>query len=1239
MRSLTKTGIRILSAKYRSILIKCAIINASVFIGVFGASPSFADDVYVSSWMGLKGAIAGDANPINVYEDITRGASDEDITISRTLSIIGTETGKYLSGADTYKGLAIASDTNLTLENITMQNFKNSDFGGAIYNEGTISITGDFTSNSTTGAGGAIANYFGGTIYNIEGDFSENSATEYDGGAIANMYGTIHNIEGDFTSNSADGAGGAIYNTGTIEGITGNFEQNSANLYGGAIYNSGTIGTATGGIEGKFENNTAAQKGGAIYNEGMITSITGVDDGTGHIVAFNGNKVTSDSANTMMGGAIYNATNGSILNIEGNFISNEANSTASSNPSASGGAIYNEGTISNIKGDFILNTATTNGGAVNNNGSSSKITNIIGNFSHNFANGGGAIYNFNGGEISNIAGDFESNSATTNGGAINNFNASSKIGNIAGNFKGNHADTNSGAIYNGGIIENIIGDFENNSATNMGGAIVNSKTINKVTGDFTKNSAKNGGAVYNANLTINFVAENSKNITFSGNYVTDESGNGGAIFNATTGTVGLYASEGCSITFTGNAPTVIPEGVTAYNVDSIHNINILNINGDGTITPYTGTVNLYNVTDAATAKGTTNIYGGTVNAAKDITQNNINVLSGATLSSTTNGASIVATTFVNAGTVNMSGDSSKLLAENLTNNGIIDAISVVTEDSLTNNNTLNATGIEVAGLLTNNETIDAVNLLATQITNNGNITATDIMLGSATNNSGASLTVNGKVNSMRFPADLTNKGEVTFNGDEEKRLELTNSGTANFNGKLDGANSRIMLTQNAGVMNFSTDAIDSTTNLPVYEFVMNGGSVNIADGSINTLHINQLPLSGNTNFAIDADLAGDKMDQLNVTSVSGGGNIVVSDIKLLSDANDDYVELSLFADDSTKGLLADKVSGNLNGLKYSPIYKYDALYDQTTGKIGFTRTEQLNPYIYTPSVVANTTAAMTTQIATLAMDKMDDIVHAQGRSGGDTTKSSNAWVKVMGLNDNVEFNNFENIDSKALTVAAGYNTNKITCGDCGIIFGAYAGYIGGKQHYTANDIDQNGGYVGLSSALTLGNAFLTATVNGGLLKNKANNMYGSDRFNTLWLGTGLKAGYNYALTDSVVLQPNVYGGYTLVNTKDYTSVSGVKIATNNLNFFEIDPGLKLSAVIADGWTGSVQGKYAIVMDNGADITANDIALQNISTKNYIEYGIGIDKSVTDAFYLGAKVNRHDGGRTGWNGSIEFRYKF
>ena len=139
-------------------------------------------------------------------------------------------------------------------------------------------------------------------------------------------------------------------------------------------------------------------------------------------------------------------------------------------------------------------------------------------------------------------------------------------------------------------------------------------------------------------------------------------------------------------------------------------------------------------------------------------------------------------------------------------------------------------------------------------------------------------------------------------------MDLTNSGTVNFNGGLSETGSIIQLTQNDGVMNFSTNAIESTTNLPINIFSMNGGSVNIADGNVNTLHIKKLNLTGNTNFAMDADLAGDKMDQLNVIIVSGSGNIVVSDIKLLSDANDDYVELSLFADDSTKGLLEEEAS-------------------------------------------------------------------------------------------------------------------------------------------------------------------------------------------------------------------------------------------------------------------------------------------------------------------------------------------
>lgn len=969
--------------------------------------------------------------------------------------------------------------------------------------------------------------------------------------------------------------GGTIQNKGNITGITGNFSENSASL-GGAILNNGGssfVGTI-GNIVGNFSKNSATNSGGAIYNNnGMISSITG---------KFSENSATTD------GGAIYNT--GTISTITGvDDGTDEHNIIAFNNNSSdkNGGAIYNNTnstTLMDITGDFIENSAIQDGGAIYN--ERGTIGCITGNFKSNSSNGdGSAIYNKS--TINSIAGNFTLNSA--DGGAI--FNDGGIIGNIAGDFTSNSSTSSyGGAIYAvGGEIGNITGDFSNNSATTGGGAIyiTYAGTIGGIVGDFTSNSANDGGgAIRNHNSTIGNITGN-----FISNYA-NGNGNGGAIYNTrynNGGIITIHAQNNKDISFNGNyVKSNTGKGGAIYNgyYESDATINLI-ADAGRSITFVGGsddTVNNKYDIDGIYNESVLNINGDGTNPA---TMGTVN------LYKVTDKSTPIGTTNIYGGQVNV--------AKGITQN----AITVASGATLTSNG----------------------NMKVTTLTNNGTVSIYGIK-GAIQNNAGGSITFN--------------------NTTDVVDVNLTNSGTVNFDGPLDipdfKLDFKLELTQNAGTMNFSTTAIESTAayNGEIYSFEMNGGLVNIADGSVNTLHINKLNLTGNTNFAIDADLAAEKMDKIQIHDVSGstiteGKVININKINLLSDATQDKINISLFADD-TRDVLKNNV--RLKGLTYSSIYKYNASYDSETGTIGFTRTDLLNPYLYNPSVAAHTTAAMTTQIATLAMDKMDDVVHAQGRSGGDTPSSSNAWVKVMGLNDNVEFNNFNTVDSKAITVAGGFNTDKITLNNnISAAFGAYAGYIGGKQHYTDNDIDQNGGYVGLSSVFTSGNAFLTATVNGGLLNNKADNMYGNDKFRTLWLGTGLKTGYNYAITDSVVLQPNVYGGYTLVNTEDYTSASGVKIATNNLNFFEVDPGLKLSAAIADGWTGSVQGKYAIVMDNGDDITANDIALQNISTKNYIEYGIGIDKSLTDAVYLGAKINRHDGGRTGWNGSIEFRYEF
>ncbi|MCQ2582088.1 MAG: hypothetical protein MJ170_03885 [Alphaproteobacteria bacterium] len=1161
--------------------------------------------------------------------------------------------------------------------------------GSAIANTGVITnIIGNFTRNSASANGGAIINIK--KINKVTGNFTKNSAQK--GGAVYNN-DTINFVtendksitfDGNYVT-AEDGLGGAIYNNGTL-GLYAKGANDIITFVGGAddtvnnkynidgIYNQSTLN-----INGFVKDSITTKYLGTVNlykvsdREGMYLGETNVYGGTVN-VKDTFTQMTLD----LKGGTLNLGRNANV----GNFYITDGAKLSLSIPDGTFENYENEintlttgfysGVLSDLTVDYdataaegsnmdkiIINGAGSGSVAPN---SSIKLTSVNVIKDGDTLNNGIFLTGTPEGTLDNLADVTETiTSTTTSGGWKYTFTPYSKgvvsvtreVGKtLAGEIQDpNGSDTfsvNTNPYMTGEDLGSLAGTGRNftifgNGSTIDGNGYAGITVTDGQTLTLNNADMKNftDGAITNYGTT-NIISQNTGSLTFSNNagYV------GGAISSIASSTEGEFSrplhieAQGGNITFKENNAEVFGGGLI--------------ISGAADIIADKGSV----VFDHNTAPlgGAIGIQSNTkldrlnlVALNNDIVfKNNIaeNDYGGGAMFVQNGQVDIIA----NGGTVKFEKNSTTgfggaILGMDYVPESISNEINIFAEnnDVMFSGNTAEIGGGAIANVGKLNIKAKAGHTV--EFVGDEEDSSVDSIANASALGVNSVLTINDAENGYTgdvilqdvvFPEVLTlldpsaNPGDLVIGGGR-----VFAKGTIQQN-DITVKDATLSLSE-------KTVTASKTTPLASSVFTLNNSTLNLQNNSTGTVYLGGMRLVGSNNIMLDADLAKAKMDQLNVTSVVGAGNIVISDINLLSDANDDYVELSLFADGTTTDVY-NKVSGNLNGLKYSTIYKYNASYDSETGMIGFTRynsgsSDDFNPYLYAPSAVANTTATMTTQIAALAMDKMDDVVHAQGRSGGDTPSLSNAWVRVMGLNDNVEFNNFENIDSRALTVAAGVNTDKITCGDCGIVFGAYAGYIGGKQKYTDNDIDQNGGYVGLSSALTLGDAFLTATVNGGLLKNKANNMYGTDRFNTLWLGTGLKAGYNYALTDSVVLQPNVYGGYTLVNTKDYTSVSGVKIATNNLNFFEIDPGLKLSAVIADGWIGSVQGKYAIVMDNGADITANDIALQNISTKNYIEYGIGIDKSLTDAFYLGAKVNRHDGGRTGWNGSIEFRYKF
>lgn len=293
---------------------------------------------------------------------------------------------------------------------------------------------------------------------------------------------------------------------------------------GGAVQNSRNA--VMNDIRGDFIGNTldanASGKGGAVFNDerAVIHGIYGN-------FAQNTVKVRNTATTEANGGAIWN--NGLITEIMGNFIGNyiigDVNFINVRN--AYGGAVYNSdrGTINTIKGDFIGNHATGltigYGGAIYNKG---IINSIEGNFINNYARGedrsgngqfvkpgGGAIFTVK--EIGSIKGDFIGNyvvadpdqNSLAQGGAILSLGNNMHIGDIKGDFIGNYIvgynnSVSGGAIHNeGAVIDSIEGDFIGNHAQG------------------SQSSNTSGGAISNLNGKIHSIKGD-----FIGNYVTAE---------------------------------------------------------------------------------------------------------------------------------------------------------------------------------------------------------------------------------------------------------------------------------------------------------------------------------------------------------------------------------------------------------------------------------------------------------------------------------------------------------------------------------------------------------------------------------------------------------------------------------------------------------------------------------------------------------------------------------------------
>lgn len=247
----------------------------------------------------LRNAIASAASGDTINFNLTYPATimlSSPLMIGTNLNIVGPGASNLaISGGAAVRIFSIGSGVTATISGATLENGYSAfpDFGGAIYNNGTLTVSNSTIRDNAASYGGGIYNT--GTLTVGYSVLSTNSASAYGGGygaGIYNSYGTLTVTHSTLSTNYAATAGGGINNLGTAIVTNSTLYGNESTNHGGGVVNSGsmTIVNSTLMIN-------SAQYGGGISSSGPLSVINST---------FALNSATNFNGNQGLGSAIFN---------------------------------------------------------------------------------------------------------------------------------------------------------------------------------------------------------------------------------------------------------------------------------------------------------------------------------------------------------------------------------------------------------------------------------------------------------------------------------------------------------------------------------------------------------------------------------------------------------------------------------------------------------------------------------------------------------------------------------------------------------------------------------------------------------------------------------------------------------------------------------------------------------------------------------------------------------------------
>lgn len=827
----------------------------------------------------------------------------------------------------------------------------------------------------------------------------------------------------------------------------------------------------------------------------------------------------------------------------------------------------------------------------------------------------------------------------------------SYLADVTGDFVENSAGEEGAAIYNSGFIENITGNFVANKSQFSGGAIYNSGKISEISGNFIDNRAEDsysaaGGAIFNTNPTPARASEGSEveysetSFNISGNFI----GNSAVALSeaelppkplalyalSTTGMGGAIANNASIGNITGNFIGNYASGEYALGGAISNDGEISNITGDFIGNYAAGSGEYAGAAGGAIA----NSYGEIKNITGNFIGNN-----------------------VQSGDVAVGGA--------ISNNDLIG------EWDYDEEKLVSGTGIVNSSFYGNYAKADGEYAMA----GGGAImTLTDLNIvakdGYTSVFSGNYTEVNGERDDNAIYAGYGS----TIN------FEMKNGGkfvmADNIRGEAEPqpvSLERITAPESYKV-NITGDNIDNTAFYmlnDMYDADLTVGqtTLNTVNDSIHTYDVNNFTLSNNTKMVVDVDLANETMDRF--TSNGYGehnGDLIVSGMNLLSDSKSDSAEI-YFAEQGLKdnvlngtGELPDKYQ-----TAYTPIYKYNVNYDNRAdgGYFVFNRGGQNSSDSFNPSVLSTPVAnqagsqAVINETVRFAFQHMDlfsqlpfnqrmAIINNNRYAISEGTPkytpelemiNKGFWVKPFTSFETINLNHGPDVDAITYGTLVGFDSNfKELKRGWYNVQSIYGGYNGSQLSYDGVDTTLNGGVLGLTETFYKGNFFTALTATAGANVGSSKTMYGNEDFTALLAGIGSKSGYNFEFKNGkYILQPILFMNYSFVNTFDYTNAAGVKIDSDPLHTFQINPQLKFISNLKNGWQPYASVGMVWNVLNSSKVRANDVILPKMSVDPYVEYGVGLQRNWKDRFTGFAQAMVRNGGRNGVALTFGFRW--